>query len=180
MSAIAAAASSSVVSLLVAKRCGRRVWSITPTDHPSLSSQIVRQDLPSTFMRFGVWIRDLLAPPYRRLRLRTTWMRAPVRLPPLRRSRTLPTPEEAAHARSGLRSRVQQPGTGAGASADFCPLDARGLGLPRAHRRGEARRARPLLRQQRAPDHRSVPWRQRRRGPARALHPRRLLARALA
>ncbi len=52
MARIACATSSSVVSRAVTKRCGSAVWSMTPTDQPSGSSQIVRMDLPSTFMRF--------------------------------------------------------------------------------------------------------------------------------
>jgi hypothetical protein len=39
---MARAASSSVVSRTVAKRCGNSVWSITPTDQPSGSTQMVR------------------------------------------------------------------------------------------------------------------------------------------
>ena len=50
MVVIACAASSSVVSRSVAKRCGSSVWSITPTDQPSGSSQMLRVCLPSTFM----------------------------------------------------------------------------------------------------------------------------------
>src|SRR5579862_6708797 len=50
MARMACAASSSVASRAVAKRCGSAVWSITPTDQPSGSSQIVRIALPSTFM----------------------------------------------------------------------------------------------------------------------------------
>src|SRR5215469_768609 len=54
MLAMASAASASVASCRVAKRCGSFVWSITPTDHPSASSQIVRQGLPSIFMTHSV------------------------------------------------------------------------------------------------------------------------------
>jgi hypothetical protein len=50
MEVIAYAASASVVSRSVAKRCGSTVWSITPTDHPSGSSQMLRVCLPATFM----------------------------------------------------------------------------------------------------------------------------------
>jgi hypothetical protein len=52
MAWMARAASSSVVSRAVAKRCGSTVWSITPTDQPSGSSQMLRIGLPSTFMPF--------------------------------------------------------------------------------------------------------------------------------
>src|SRR5205085_368535 len=48
---IARAASSRLVSFAVAKRCGSSVWSITPTDQPSASTQMLRVGLPSTFMR---------------------------------------------------------------------------------------------------------------------------------
>ena len=50
MVAIACAASASVVSRIVAKRCGSSVWSMMPTDQPSGSTQMVRVCLPSTFM----------------------------------------------------------------------------------------------------------------------------------
>src|SRR5215471_15529289 len=50
MVAIASAAWATVVRRFVSNRCGSRVWSITPTDQPSGSSQIVRQGFPSTFM----------------------------------------------------------------------------------------------------------------------------------
>jgi hypothetical protein len=66
MVAIAAAASARVVRRLVANRCGSRVWSITPTDQPSGSSQIVRQGFPSTFMgkaiRRGQGVAQALLP----------------------------------------------------------------------------------------------------------------------
>src|SRR5580698_10898182 len=50
MALIACAVSSSEVSLTILRRCGSAVWSITPTDQPSGSSQMVRIALPSTFM----------------------------------------------------------------------------------------------------------------------------------
>src|SRR5579871_1117401 len=76
MVAIAAAASASVVRRRVTKRCGRAVWSITPTDQPSGSRQMVRQDFPSTFMgmpirrRRGVAQHPRLARPNPLARLR--------------------------------------------------------------------------------------------------------------
>src|SRR5437016_858109 len=48
---IARAAWSRLVSFAVAKRCGSKVWSITLTDQPSASTQMLRVGLPSTFMR---------------------------------------------------------------------------------------------------------------------------------
>src|SRR5262252_5284107 len=50
MDLIARAASSTVLSAIVSKRCGNKVWSMVPTVTPSDSSQIVRVCLPSTFM----------------------------------------------------------------------------------------------------------------------------------
>jgi hypothetical protein len=50
MVAMARAASSSVVSRMVAKRCGNWLWSMTPTDQPSASSQMLRVFFPSTLI----------------------------------------------------------------------------------------------------------------------------------
>jgi hypothetical protein len=50
MVAMARAASSSVISRIVAKRCGSRLWSMAPTDQPSASNQMLRMFLPSTFI----------------------------------------------------------------------------------------------------------------------------------
>ena len=50
MARIASAAASQLVSRATTNSCGSRLWSITPTDQPSGSSQMVRMCLPSTFM----------------------------------------------------------------------------------------------------------------------------------
>ena len=49
MARIACAASFRVVSREVTRRWGSAVWSMTPTDQPSGSSQMARMDLPPTF-----------------------------------------------------------------------------------------------------------------------------------
>src|SRR5215510_701611 len=160
MEAIACATSSRVVSRTVAKACGSRVWSITPTDQPSASSQIVRVCLPSTFMCPVITPRGREGKAGLLIARRWPMVRA----------------LGGANGGDRLRDRIQQPGAGARAPGNLRALGARCRGLPRQGDDGAARGARAELRGEPAPVHRPVLAAARRHLPAGAVRARRLLA----
>src|SRR5712691_5866136 len=163
MVAIARATSASVARRTVVNRCGSAVWSMMPIDQPSASTQMVRVCLPSTFM----------APEIAAIHGKAKRAAFPSLSPQAERG-----DREArgrAHA-DRLRGRIQQPRPRTRAPRNLRPLGARGRGLPGRSDEGTARRARTELRIVTAPVHRPVLASPRRRGAARPVHPRRLLA----
>ena len=167
---MARAASSSVVSRMVAKRCGSWLWSMTPTDQPSASSQMLRVclavDLHSArHIAFSGEVGSRCA--------------AFSPLCPSLSPRAERDDREASRGRSHvhrLRSRIQQPRPRARTPGNLRTLDARGRGLSRRSHEGAARRARTELRIVAAPVHRPVFASPRCHVAARAVHPWRLLA----